>query len=999
MAQLIVPSVNLELKDQYSQHYSSDVGLPFQINPANELKPVGEAMQAFAQYDARVKESESNIEAQQALNDLNEYKSKRLTDLEQMPLGKAVDAYQGLDKDLELFAKERGGQIKNAKAKQKFDLSAGSSLSDGRARGYALHAQQVTKHEASVDSATIDTTAQDVASQVGTPEFQTGMQNFRGVLSTYADKYGLSAEERVSYEREQTKKVYVNAGNNLITTKQFGACAKMLADGKNDMDQYTYNDISAKLKAAQIAEAEHQEAQARARRNQALSEQLQLFSAAEKAGMHDDAKKYAGDIGKTNPALGHFLNVQANNSQAQTGLAAYKIAVGIKDSEGMDKTSKLVLKNMVLMSPEDQEYFQQNMMQANLVQEAKDDAAEAQANKQRAETLEKNLKDYSASNEHKKAAQTAVELTKYAPERIDAITSLLSSKAVEYYDELMKSGIEAGNDAAIAAGAEGVNTFLPNLGHDNQIDQILKSRQNFSDTIMKQAEKTEKTNIAHAVQLYSMVANDPRSTATAREQAQLAIKKIGADQLVQQADGFIKNKNGAALGSLLWTKDQDGNQVPTIIAQELDRVAPTELTRLQSEYERINADAIVDRQTSAVKNKGFSPEERKVCLDNYLKFTLDGENGEGGLVQKEMILRGMEQTEENYKAVRAQLKDQVMPQAMKYVQEQSDAYYEQMTAQGAQEMSMFRNAERAFYAVIESSPEMKMLAQTTTQPFSMIPQKIQNEILSAFNTKEEQDAFVERFNNKHSNHAVGNPQSMDRVISDIDAGVYNNMDLNSFSKQLLQEHKDLNPTQLNECEKVFKESVIKDRNAKISNRSSDLYQIVASAWGFSDFKDLDKGSPERMAVIDTVAELNQEVRRRAGFTSDPNVLTTLTFQILGDKDFLSKSKLMHGAAQTYEMITDNWEERVQQARTTEAQEQEAGAYKLSTSHDDYMTYSHDLAGYKKLQSKGSVLGTRYQWKKTKEFLSSFTSAELEQLKKDQAADNKRIALKNTEVEE
>ena len=1000
MAQLIVPSVDLQLQNQYAQHYASDTGVPFQINPANELKPVAEAMKAFAQYDARVKESESNIEAQNALNEFNEYKSKRLTDLQQMPLGKAVDAYAGLDTDLELFAKQSGAKINSARAKAKFDASIGSALSNGRAQGYAVHAQQVTQHEEKVDSATIDLASQDVASKVGTPEYQTAMESFKGTIGIFSNKYGFTSEEATAFERNETKKIFINAGNNLITTKQFGKCAEMLHTNQSKMDSFTYNDLNAKLHSAMEADAKQKAAEARQRKNEALSDVMQLFSAAQKAGQHDDAKVYAGEVGKINPALGKLLEDQANNAQADTNLAAYKIAVNNGDNVSADRIATQLLGNMDRMSPEDNNLTFLSMVDAIQKRDTKEATAQDAAITKYVEAQKENLKNYKSGKEYKKAAQTVLNIGKYRPDLVDALVASLSREAVEYYDELIKNGTETNNDTAVIAGANGVNDFLPNLGEDNQVDLILQSRQQVSNARLKQAEEMSKKNVSRSVELYNLVANDPLSTATAKEQAKAAIQKVGADQLIEQAEVYIKNKDGASLGALLWTREQNGSLVPTILSNQLEQIAPNEITRLRGEWQKINADAIADEQTSAVKNKGFSPSQRKTCLDGYITTLLDGENGDGvgGMVQTEMVLQGIEQTDKNYKIMRAQLKDQIMPQAQKYVQEQSDAYYEAKTAEGAVTMAAFRNAERVFNNLLEDE-NIRMAASTTTNPFSIIPQKTQDEILSSFTTKEQRDDFIQRFTDKYSNHAEGNPQSMERVISDIDAGVYNNLDLNSFSKQLQHEHKELSVVQLNECEKKFRETIIKERDGVIKNRSDDLYQILSKALGYDDFKDLEKGSAERVAVIDTVAQLNQEVRRKSGYTSDPKTLNKNTFETLGDANFIRNTRLIEGGAKTYEMITNNWKERVEQARVTLGQEQAAGAYQLTNSRDGYMSYSHDLAGYNKLKNEGSILGTKYQIRKQKEFLNSFTSEELEQLRKDQDIEAEQKAQKNTAVEE
>lgn len=308
MAQLIVPSVQLELSDQYNQHYDSSINIPFQTNPANELKPLGQMAEAFAQYEDKIAESESNIEAQQALNDFNEYKSKQLTDLEQMPLAKAVEAYGGLNHNLENYAKTRGEQISNPKAKMKFDMSAGASLSDGRARGYALHAGQVTKQEVAVDKASIDTAAQDAVGSMGTPAFAQTMVNFRGTVDAIADKNGLTPEQKLSNWREQSSQVYLTGGTALIQEKRFSDCERMIQDNKNDMDQYTRVQLESKLNLARVQEAEHQAEKARVKANQEKSEISTNFNAALAAGDQDAADVCANQMRSYNSTLGQLMH-------------------------------------------------------------------------------------------------------------------------------------------------------------------------------------------------------------------------------------------------------------------------------------------------------------------------------------------------------------------------------------------------------------------------------------------------------------------------------------------------------------------------------------------------------------------------------------------------------------------------------------------------------------------------------------------------------------------
>lgn len=488
MAQIIAPSVQLQLDDQYNQHYDSAINVPFQINPANELKPLGVMAEAFAQYENKLAESESNIEAQTALNKFNEYKAQRLTDLAQMPVGKAVDAYKGLDNDLQNYAKICGQNITSPKAKNKFDISAGSAVSDGKIRGYALHAEQVTKQEANVDAAAIDTASQAAASSVGTPTFHQDVQNFMGVVDANADKYGFTPEEKLSYKREQTKKLYVNAGETLITTKEFSKCAQMLQEEKENMDTYTYNDINSKLKAAMEVDAKRKAAEAREKRSQEMSEISMVFSAAKEAKDYKTANNCAEKMKAYRPELASVWGEQVALGQA--GLLNNTIKDNItigRDSQSEINELTHVLPNV---APEARAAFIGDIFIAGDKQTALTQQAEAQALKSRLEREEKQYNKAIEVNQLDKAADHAARILIDDPERADLLFDGIAKEQQDAFKAALKE--------RLTSNEKELNKWLEAEDWDKSYDRILdiaKDKPNYAKALLAALNKKQKDSI------------------------------------------------------------------------------------------------------------------------------------------------------------------------------------------------------------------------------------------------------------------------------------------------------------------------------------------------------------------------------------------------------------------------------------------------------------------------------------------------------------------------
>ena len=645
MAQLIVPSVDLQLQSQYAQHYASDTGVPFQINPANELKPVAEAMKAFAQYDARVKESESNIEAQNALNEFNEYKSKRLTDLQQMPLGKAVDAYAGLDTDLELFAKQSGAKINSARAKAKFDASIGSALSNGRAQGYAVHAQQVTRHEEKVDSATIDLASQDVASKVGTPEYQTAMESFKGTIGVFSNKYGFTSEEATAFERNETKKIFINAGNNLITTEQFGKCAEMLHDNKGEMDSFTYNDISAKLKAGMEAAAKRREAEARQKANEAKSEINANYAAALAAKDHAAADIEADKMKAYSPTLGQLMGervalLQAGdlNEQIKTGMTI-----------GRDSQAEINMLSSVLprVAPEARAAFIDDLFvagdkQTTLAQKAEQEAQKAYL--EREKNLYETAKKY---DQPEKAAEHAINVYMKDPvqgdlfldglnkDQQDKIKAQIKEQLADTEKELGK-WIEAGDWKNATDRILEIAKYKPNLARAWLGALDAKQKAAFETEKSKRLTAAEKNFNAYleAGETDKAYGEYQKIDALDREHGNALLAKLNKkagdlkqtaqDNQVKRLDKLIDN----------YAAGDDYKTVGALLA-EGDKIDPQYFAARRSKFSKEQLDAI-EQATNKEKTrltslfdesmKSESWDDAKKWLTELAKYDLEGAN-------------------------------------------------------------------------------------------------------------------------------------------------------------------------------------------------------------------------------------------------------------------------------------------------------------------------------------------------------------------------------------
>lgn len=815
MAQVFVPQSNLQLQDQYAQNFQSDTSIPYKVDPSKALDPMVEVATAYAKYDETMQEISSDAEAQDAINKFNEYKSKRLSDLQNAQGQNALENYKTLDSDLETKAKSFGVNLEG-KAKNKYDKSIGTALADGRASGYAIHGNQAVVANNKAMLANIDNLGQSAMDAFGSDQYNARLQEMFSAINNMGAKNGWTKEEIDAVVLDKTTKVWETGIRALITQDNFSEAAYQLNQGKGVMDEYTHTTLTATLNAQRLKRAKEDEARRQSEANQKVNKLLQVGKTYEEAEDYDTAQAYYTKAYEYNPELALAYMYFANHKRAKDYHATAKQSYEIGDKKLGDKYATKALK-------EYGGYFSQEQTD-DLVQQL----------------------------------------------------SIADSKGIEDLWRDIKDS-DTGKALSILDSAVSTGRLTPNM--EAQFTSIIKGEFD---------------------------------------------KQIEASW-----DAALATKQPALIANNLFIQDVNGNRVLTEFGEAYRSRQPERFADYVAKWDAMNTEIHESRVARVLKNKGLGDYEKLVAQDNMLKSILDGE---GGAVATYKRINGIKDNKRDAE-LREFFKKAWLPKVQKQVDDLSAQTYRAYSYEAQKDYHNLNKAMGTYNNLYANNTTFRAKAQTTDNPFSLLPSDFQKSIRAAYTQDTDGETkfneFVANFNAHLKQDTVGSQQTFNQIARQIDNGLMNTIDETTFKNMLLESN--LSTAQRNTLFAQYEDQQFKAQGSYLKTTYSANRDILSNAIFNSNYKDCTP--TERLAMGQVMTMLDQKVTEKLGAVSDPVLINKTRNEILDDPNFINDCAVAVKQSETYEDRVDDYDDTIANAQLRPSDYQSAGVERVDTLSD------------------------------------------------------------------